>query len=90
MAKKTSRRASRRDAPPKSKAVDAGRSAADQLPDVAADEERRARARFVEAVIQRGEAVPDGKPLSPGATHVVTGQDSDGNPVIERKRFSLR
>ena len=90
MAKKTSRRASRKAVPPKSKAVDAGRSVADQLPDVTAEEERRARARFVEGVIQRGEAVPEGKPLPPGATHVITGKDSDGNPVIERKRFSLR
>lgn len=88
MAKKASRRAPRKVAPPKSKAVDAGRSVADQLPEVTPEAERRARARFVKAVVQRGEAVPEGTPLPPGATHVITGQDSDGNPVIKRKRFS--
>ncbi len=90
MAKKPPRRASKKVAPPKVKVVNTGRSVADRLPEVTPEQERRARARFVEVVVQRGEAVPEGKPLPPGATHVITGQDADGNPVIKRKRFSAR
>ena len=65
-------------------------SVADQIPTPDAAEEQRARDRYVQGVVNRGEAVPEGTPLPPGATHVITGQDADGKPIIRRKRYSLR
>ena len=43
---------------------------------------------FVKGVLVRGEAVPEGQPLVPGATHEVNASDPD-HPTIRRKRFSL-
>lgn len=52
-----------------------------------------AKGRFVENLIVRGEAVQDeaGKPLPPGATHVlVKGKEGGDKPAVKRVRFALR
>ena len=51
---------------------------------------RAAKEKFARGILSRGEAVPKGAPLSPGATHEVTATDSSGGPVLKRRRFSLR
>ena len=43
---------------------------------------------FTRGVLVRGEAVPEGAALVPGATHEVVGIDQAGNSVIRRRRFS--
>jgi len=43
---------------------------------------------FTRGVIVRGEAVPEGAALVPGATHEVIAVDEAGDAVIRRKRFS--
>lgn len=43
---------------------------------------------FTRGVIIRGEAVPEGAALVPGATHEVIAVDKAGDAVIRRKRFS--
>jgi hypothetical protein len=52
-----------------------------------ADEEER---RFVDDLLVRGEAVPEGSdPLPPGATHEVVEKTADGKPrKVRRRRFS--
>jgi hypothetical protein len=49
----------------------------------------KAKEHFVRGVIVRGEAVPKGEPLVPGATHEVIATDQEGNLAIRRRRFSL-
>ena len=51
---------------------------------------KAAKRKFERGVIARGEAVPAGKPLPPGATHEIVGTDAEGVPILKRKRFSLR
>jgi hypothetical protein len=51
---------------------------------------KAAKRKFVRGVIARGEAVPKGKPLTPGATHEIVGTDVEGEPILKRRRFSLR
>jgi len=62
-----------------------GRPAAPGHPDDGADGEER----FVEDLVVRGEAVPEGtEPLPPGATHEVVAE-RDGVPTqVRRRRFS--
>jgi hypothetical protein len=48
-----------------------------------------AKRKFEEALVKRGDAVPDGKPLPAGATHAIVGTGADGKPILKRKRFSL-
>lgn len=49
-----------------------------------------AREKFEQGVLKRGEAVREGEPLTPGATHEIAGTDAAGKPILKRKRFSLR
>jgi hypothetical protein len=49
-----------------------------------------AKKKFEQGILARGEAVPAGKPLPPGATHEIVGTAPDGSPVLKRKRFSAR
>lgn len=60
-------------------------------PPASSDEEyaRQAEERFVDDLIARGEAVPEGEPLPPGATHVVV-RDGSGRRTLRRVRFSGR
>lgn len=48
---------------------------------------RRAEERFIDDLIARGEAVPEGEELPPGATHVVI-YGEDGKRTVRRVRFS--
>ncbi|MFI1970479.1 hypothetical protein [Streptomyces cinnamoneus] len=48
---------------------------------------RRAEERFIDDLIARGEAVPEGEELPPGATHVVV-HEPDGRRTLRRMRFS--
>lgn len=48
-------------------------------------------AAFVKGLIERGEAVlppADGK-LPPNVTHVIVGKTAAGEPIVQRRRFSL-
>jgi hypothetical protein len=47
-----------------------------------------AREKCEQGIVARGEAVPEGQPLTPGATHVIVGYDAKGKPILKRKRFS--
>ncbi|GGK37833.1 hypothetical protein GCM10010124_33300 [Pilimelia terevasa] len=54
-------------------------------------EQERARVaadRFAEDLVARGEAVPAGTPLPPGATHEIE-EGEDGERTLRRQRFSL-
>jgi hypothetical protein len=57
---------------------------------MAPEQAKAAKRKFERGVIARGEAVPAGKPLPPGATHEIVGTDAEGAPILKRKRFSLR
>ncbi|HEX5740213.1 MAG TPA: hypothetical protein VFY17_01515 [Pilimelia sp.] len=52
------------------------------------EERRRAQEGFIDDLIARGEAVPEGEELPPGATHHVA-VDEQGNRTVQRRRFSL-
>jgi hypothetical protein len=65
-------------------------SVAAQLPEPTPDEIKTAQRHFALSLVARGQAVPKGTPLPPGATHEIIGYDSDGTPLVQRKRFSLR
>jgi hypothetical protein len=65
-------------------------SVAAQLPDPTSDEIKAAQRHFALSLVARGQAVPKGTPLPPGATHEIVGYDEEGTPLVERKRFSLR
>jgi hypothetical protein len=58
---------------------------AKKLPD--ADDEKDAEQAFTEGVLTRGEAVPEGEELPPGATHEVV-ENEDGKRTVRRRRFS--
>ena len=68
----------------------AASSVASRLPPVTPEKAKAAKRKFERGVIARGEAVPAGKPLPPGATHEIVGTDAEGAPILKRKRFSLR
>ena len=53
--------------------------------DETAEEGRR---RFEEDLEVRGEAVPEGEELPPGATHEIVEEDSEGERTVRRRRFS--
>lgn len=59
-----------------------------RLPKPSSAQVESARRKFEQGLAKRGEAVPEGEPLTPGATHTV-GTDAQGKPVFKRKRFSL-
>ena len=59
-------------------------------PPASAEGVAAAKRKFEEGVLKRGEAVPAGAALPPGATHEIVGKDAAGKPVLRRKRFSLR
>lgn len=65
-------------------------SVAAQLPPMTPEKVKAAKRKFERGVIARGEAVPKGKPLPPGATHEIVGTDAEGAPILKRKRFSLK
>lgn len=65
-------------------------SVAAQLPEPTPDEIKAAQKHFALSLVARGQAVPKGTPLPPGATHEIVGYDEEGTPIVERKRFSLR
>ena len=65
-------------------------SVASRLPATTPEKAKAAKRKFECGVIARGEAVPAGKPLPPGATHEIVGKDADGAPILKRKRFSLK
>ena len=52
--------------------------------------EAQAAAHFVRGVLTRGEAVPAGRELPPGATHEIVQEQAGALPTIRRRRFSLR
>jgi hypothetical protein len=64
-------------------------SAAAQLPLATPKQIRAATKKFVTGIVARGEAIPAGQVLPPGATHEIVGQDEEGNPILARRRYSL-
>jgi hypothetical protein len=68
----------------------ATKTVASQLPRASAAETAAAKKKFERGILARGEAVPAGKPLPPGATHEIVGKTSYGVPILKRKRFSMR
>ncbi len=46
-----------------------------------------AEQRYITDLIARGEAVPEGEELPPGATHEIV-EDESGRKTVRRKRFS--
>ena len=62
---------------------------ASQLPRVSAAKTAAAKKKFKQGILARGEAVPAGKPLPPGATHEIVGKARDGSSILKRKRFSV-
>jgi len=51
------------------------------------EDDKDAEEAFTEGVLKRGEAVPEGEDLPPGATHEVV-EDEDGKKTVRRRRFS--
>jgi hypothetical protein len=64
--------------------------AAPATPPADARAEAEAAAHFVRGVLTRGEAVPAGQELPPGATHEIVQEQAGTLPTIRRRRFSLR
>ena len=65
-------------------------SVASRLPPMTQAKINAAKQKFERGIITRGEAVPEGTPLPPGATHEIAGTNPDGTPILKRKRFSLK
>jgi len=63
-------------------------SVAEAIPAATPDEERAASREYASSLRARGEVVPAGQPLPPGATHEIVGQEPDGTPILRRRRFS--
>ena len=82
-ARKTRAVSRKRRPAPKSQGV------ASRLPKATAAQAEAAKRKFEDGVVKRGEAVPAGEPLARGATHEIVGTDSQGRPILKRKRFSL-
>ena len=51
-------------------------------------DDEEARHRFEDDLEVRGEAVPEGEELPPGATHEIVDEEGDGEPTVRRRRFS--
>ncbi|MFC5497650.1 hypothetical protein ACFPOE_08905 [Caenimonas terrae] len=77
-------------AKPAGRKTPAAKSVAAGLPPPAPGAAAAAKAKFVEGLVSRGEAVPAGQPLPAGATHEIVGKGADGAPVLKRKRFSMK
>ncbi len=65
-------------------------SVASQLPQPTAAQIKAAKEKFEQGILVRGEAVPAGQPLPPGATHEIVPAADGGPPELKRKRYSLR
>lgn len=52
-------------------------------------EGEQAEQRYVDDLIERGEAVPEGEELPPGATHEIVEGEDDEPPKVVRKRYSI-
>ena len=63
-------------------------TAASRLKKPSAAAVERARRKFEQGILSRGEAAPAGRPLPPGATHAIVGKREGGRPLLKRKRFS--
>jgi hypothetical protein len=63
-------------------------SVAARIPASTRKQTKAAAKKFATGTVARGEAVPAGKPLPPGATHEIVGYHSDGTPILKRKRIS--
>ena len=50
-------------------------------------DDEEARHRFEDDLEIRGEAVPEGEELPPGATHEIVEEDGDGERTVRRRRF---
>jgi len=59
-------------------------------PDSEAERSRKAKEEFERGLIERGEAAPADErgQLPPGATHEIVGYDSEGKPILKRRRFA--
>ena len=99
MAKRTSKlstvKSARKASTPKARSRTKGkkaatRSVASRLPATTPAKAQAAKHKFERGILQRGEAVPAGEPLPPGATHEIIGKDANGAPILKRKRFSLK
>jgi hypothetical protein len=88
--KKRSSRVKGKAARAKKSKPSAAQSVAAQLPAPTPEQIAAAKKKFVLGIQSRGEAVPAGQPLPPGATHEIVGYEPDGTPILKRKRFSLR
>ncbi|HTR84213.1 MAG TPA: hypothetical protein VMI56_07020 [Reyranella sp.] len=51
------------------------------------NQDQREAETFRRTLKRNKQVVPEGQPLSPGATHV-EGKDAEGRPTLVRKRFS--
>jgi hypothetical protein len=88
---KSARKAPTRASRGQSKAKKAtGSSVASRLPATTPEKAKAAKQKFERGIIARGEAVPAGEPLPPGATHEIVGKDAEGAPILKRRRFSLK
>ncbi len=67
----------------------AAESVASRLPAASPEQVEHAKRKYERGLIRRGEAVPAGSPLPPGATHEIVGHTAEGRPVLKRRRFSL-
>jgi|HubBroStandDraft_6_1064221.scaffolds.fasta_scaffold133915_2 hypothetical protein len=65
-------------------------SAAALIPVLTPEQIEAAKRKYVQGIVERGEAVECGKPLPAGATHEIVGHEPDGTPILKRKRFSMR
>lgn len=74
---------------PKGARKTAAKAVSSQLPPVSAAQAAAAKKKFERGILARGEAVPKGMPLPPGATHEIVGTARDGTPILKRKRFSI-
>jgi hypothetical protein len=93
--KKAAAKRGRREAapPPGEEATGSAAAAsrvASRVPALAQGRVEAAKCKFQEGILSRGEAVPAGVPLPPGATHEIAGQTPDGRPKLKRRRFSTR
>jgi hypothetical protein len=74
---------------PRTKSATKPTSVASKIPRADAAKRAAAKKKFEQGILARGEAVPRGEPLPPGATHEIVGKARDGTPILRRKRFSL-
>jgi len=65
------------------------RTVASRLKRVSAAATAKAKKKFEQGIVARGEAVQAGKPLPAGATHEIVGKARDGSPILKRRRFSM-